>query len=32
MFAKEDFVAFREEAEIFAASAKSFLLGEKFLN
>lgn len=27
MFAKEDFVAFKEEAEIFAAEVKSYLVG-----
>jgi hypothetical protein len=32
MFVNEDFVAFKEEAEIFAASAKSYLLGGQFLN
>ena len=26
MFTKEDFVVFREEAEVFAASAKSYLI------
>ena len=32
MFTKEDFVAFKEEAEIFAASIKSYLVGGKFFN
>jgi len=31
MFTKEDFVAFKGEAEIFAASAKSYLVGSQFL-
>ena len=32
MFTKEDFVAFKEEAGIFAASVKSYLVGGQFLN
>jgi uncharacterized protein (UPF0332 family) len=32
MFAKEDFIAFKDEAEMFAASAKSYLRGGQFLN
>lgn len=32
MFAKEDFVTFKGEAEIFAASVKSYLVGGRFLN
>ena len=31
MFTKEDFVVFKEEAEVFAASAKSYLVGGQFL-
>ena len=32
MFTKEDFVAFKGEAEIFAASVKSYLIGGQFLS
>jgi uncharacterized protein (UPF0332 family) len=32
MFTKEDFVAFKEEAEILAASVKNYLVAGQFLN